>query len=66
MKTIKLTIDGIEVEAKADVCKKLGRSTDRGDSVIMGWSAGLKQSNVQDGFRIRGKQVNVITRYKRR
>ena len=62
----KVSTHGIEVESKEAVCKKLGRSTDRGDAVVMAWSAGLKQANVQDGFRMRGNKVNVITRYKRR
>lgn len=32
----------IELEPKDDVCKRLGRSTDRGDAVVMAWSAGPK------------------------
>lgn len=28
------------IESKEDVCKRLGRSTDRGDAVVMSWSAG--------------------------
>ena len=31
---------GIKVEAKEKVCERLHRSTDRGDSVCMSWSAG--------------------------
>ncbi len=39
----KVVVDGqqaLEVESKEDVCKRLGRSTDRGDAVVMAWSAG--------------------------
>ena len=35
-----LTPQGIEIEAKEKVCKRLGRSTDRGDAVAMSWYAG--------------------------
>jgi hypothetical protein len=28
------------IESKIDVCARLGRSTDRGDAVVMAWSAG--------------------------
>jgi hypothetical protein len=40
----------IKVESKEDVCARLGRSTDKGDAVIMAWSAGLKMPNVQGGW----------------
>ena len=32
--------DAIQVEHKEDVCARLQRSTDRGDAVVMAWSAG--------------------------
>lgn len=31
---------GLHAESKEDVCKRLGRSTDRGDAVVMAWFAG--------------------------
>ena len=37
-----VTPRGIKLESKEDVCKRLGRSTDRGDAVVMAWSAGAK------------------------
>lgn len=40
----------IKVESKEDVCERLGRSTDRGDAVVMCWSAGLTNSSVAGGF----------------
>lgn len=42
--------NGIKVESKEKVCERLGRSTDRGDAVIMAWWKGLKNTNVQGGF----------------
>lgn len=41
----------VKVETKEDVCDRLGRSTDRGDAVMMCWTAGLKMANVKGGFR---------------
>lgn len=32
----------VKVESKEDVCARLGRSTDRGDAVVMSWSGGAK------------------------
>jgi hypothetical protein len=40
----------ITVESKKKVCERLGRSTDEGDAVVMAWTKGLKESNVQGGF----------------
>lgn len=40
----------ISIMTKEDVTKKLGRSPDRGDAVIMAWWKGLKQAYVQGGF----------------
>lgn len=37
-----ITKQGIKLETKEDVCERLGRSTDKGDAVIMSWSAGPK------------------------
>lgn len=38
------TPNGIEVESKEDVCKRLGRSTDRGDAVVMAWFEGPRET----------------------
>jgi len=40
--TWELTANGIKVTPKKDVVKLLGRSPDRGDAVMMAWSAGDK------------------------
>lgn len=40
----------IIVESKKKVCERLGRSTDEGDAVVMAWSKGLAQVNLQGGF----------------
>ena len=37
-----ITPRGIKLESKEDVCARLGRSTDKGDAVVMSWSAGPK------------------------
>ena len=37
-----ITKQGIKLETKEDVVKRLGRSPDKGDAVIMSWSAGPK------------------------
>lgn len=36
----KVTSTGIQVEAKVDIVKRLGRSPDRGDAVCMAWAGG--------------------------
>lgn len=40
--TFEITRQGIKLETKEDVVARLGRSTDKGDAVIMSWSAGPK------------------------
>lgn len=40
----------IHVESKEDVCDRLGRSTDRGDAVVMCWANGLQESTIKGGF----------------
>lgn len=41
--TFEPTPNGIKVEAKEKVCERLGRSTDRGDTVVMAWFEGPKE-----------------------
>ena len=41
--TFEVGPNGITVESKEDVCKRLSRSTDRGDAVVMSWFGGLRQ-----------------------
>ena len=43
--TFDITARGLQVEPKDEVCKKLGRSTDSGDTVVMCWWEGAKESN---------------------
>lgn len=40
----------IIVESKVDVCKRLGRSTNKGDAVVMAYTDGAKTANVPGGF----------------
>lgn len=48
-----VTSQGITLESKEKVCERLGRSTDRGDAVVMAWHAGVKQANVLGGWEVR-------------
>lgn len=55
---------GIKVEAKAAVVKRLGRSTDKGDSVVMAWFDGDRIEYHEGGFPVRQsrkgrKRINV-------
>jgi len=49
-------------ESKEDVCAKLGRSTDRGDAVVMSWAHGTKTAHVRGGWQNqrRGAGPNVV------
>jgi hypothetical protein len=38
---------GIELESKEKVCKRLSRSPDRGDAVVMAWWQGLTRGNIE-------------------
>jgi len=42
--TFRVTPNGIEVESKEKVCARLGRSTDRGDAVVMSWFDGARNA----------------------
>lgn len=50
-----ITARGIKVEPKEDVCERLGRSTDRGDGVVMAWTGGAKQFMQQGGWAEHGR-----------
>ena len=43
--TYKVTPNGIKAESKEDVCKRLNRSTNKGDAVVMAWFYGDKRIN---------------------
>lgn len=71
--TFEETPRGIKAESKEDVCARLGRSTDKGDAVVMAWTAGLKQMNTIGGYSPRDQRMGkrdrpmkVITGRKRR
>ena len=53
--------NGISVEAKVDVVKRLGRSPDKGDAVVMAWWAGTKQSNIEGGWKAKNRTPTVNT-----
>jgi hypothetical protein len=48
--SFEVTPNGIKVESKESVVKRLGRSPDKGDAVIMAWWSGIKQVNLQGGW----------------
>ena len=56
--TFEVNSQGIIVESKEDVCKRLQRSTDRGDAVVISWSGGLKGIEVQGGWDEYGGAAN--------
>jgi hypothetical protein len=45
-----VTSNGVKVEPKEELVKRLGRSTDAGDAVCMAWGVGLKQENINGGW----------------
>lgn len=58
--------NGIKVEPKVDVCARLGRSTDRGDAVVMAWFEGAREATAATEWADRrerqgGKRPRVIT-----
>jgi len=44
-----VTSRGIKLESKEDVCKKLNRSPDKGDAIVMSWWDGYKVEQLQGG-----------------
>ena len=63
--TFDITPHGVRVEAKEDVCDRLGRSTDDGDAVVMAWWEGPKEIThaldwVDRKQRKKGQQPKVI------
>lgn len=46
----RITSQGIEVEPKEKLVKRIGRSTDRGDAVVMAWYSGAKMESDWSGW----------------
>ena len=42
--SFEVTPNGIKLESKEKVCERLGRSTDRGDAVVMAWFEGPRET----------------------
>lgn len=59
--TYEIGPQGIKIESKEALVKRLGRSPDKGDAVVMAWWQGQKQSNIQGGWKARNAapKVNV-------
>jgi hypothetical protein len=58
--TLDMEFNGIKIESKEKVCERLGRSTDRGDAVMMAWWKGRKAANMVGGFQGRRRVPVVI------
>lgn len=57
----KMTSRGIQIELKEEIKKRLGRSPDRADAVVMCWSEG--QSLAERKLRRSGRQPKVVLAY---
>jgi hypothetical protein len=57
---------GIKVETKEDIVKRLGRSPDRGDAVVMSWYGGTRRLVGGHFTSSRGRKPEVITKRSRR
>lgn len=44
-----VTSRGVKLESKEEVCKKLSRSPDKGDAIVMAWWDGYKTEQLQGG-----------------
>ena len=58
--TYEVGTNGIKIESKEKVCDRIGRSTDKGDAVVMAWWDGLKQMNVPGGWKARRAAPKVL------
>lgn len=55
--TYEMTSRGIQAESKEKVCERLGRSTDRGDAVVMSWHEGPRfMTDALDWIELRNKR----------
>lgn len=54
----------IKVESKLDIKKRIGRSPDKGDAVVMAWADGNKSLNIQNGWQAHtGFKPQVVVSY---
>lgn len=53
--TYEVGSNGIKVEPKDKVKERLGRSPDKGDAAVMAWWDGLKQANIEKGWKNYGR-----------
>lgn len=58
--TYEIGPNGVKIESKEKVCDRIGRSTDKGDAVVMAWWDGIKQANTQGGWKARGAPPQVV------
>ena len=68
--TFEVTPNGLKAEKKDDVCDRLGRSTDRGDAVVMAWFEGPRMltdamdwmDRIEIGGRLQRRPVAIVGR----
>ena len=68
--TFSVTPNGLKAETKESVCDRLGRSTDRGDAVMMAWFEGPRMltdamewmDRIEIGGRLQRRPVAIVGR----
>lgn len=60
--TLDMSFNGIKVESKERICERLGRSTNRGDAVVMSWSYGPKMATDWNEWQERAKSKRPLGR----
>lgn len=51
--------NGIQIEPKDKLVKRLGRSPDKGDAVVMAWFDGQKHANIEGGWKSKTRMPKV-------
>lgn len=59
-----VTPNGIKLEPKESVTKRLGMSPDKADAVIMAWWSGVRQANIKGGWAGRSASPKVVMKKK--
>jgi len=62
--TFEITPRGIKIESKEEVCKRLGRSPDRGDAVVMAYVEGMRGLTPLNNRSIDLKKISMPTHAK--
>lgn len=59
----KLTPQGVQVESKEDIIKRIGRSTDKGDSILYANIVTLKEADYEEEYDFRQTEKNRVSGY---